>query len=35
MIPSREALQRNLDIVRDLGFVKKKIDVTKYAISAW
>ena len=31
MIPNLEALQRNVDTVRDLGFVKKKIDINKYA----
>jgi len=31
MIPDLDALQRNVDVVRELGFVKKKIDVKKYA----
>ena len=25
------ALQRNVDVVYDLGFVKKKLDIKKYA----
>ena len=31
MIPNLDALQRNVDTVHDLGFVKKKIDIKKYA----
>ena len=31
MIPDLDALQRNVDIVRELGFVKKPIDIKKYA----
>jgi sulfonate transport system substrate-binding protein len=31
LLPNMEALQRNLDATRDLGFVKNKIDVNKYA----
>lgn len=31
MLPDLEALQHNVDTVRDLGFVKKKIDIKKYA----
>jgi sulfonate transport system substrate-binding protein len=31
MIPNLDALQRNVDTVRELGFVKKKIDIKKYA----
>jgi sulfonate transport system substrate-binding protein len=31
LIPNLEALQRNVDTTRELGFVKKKIDVAKYA----
>ena len=31
LIPNLEALQRNVDTTRDLGFVKKHIDITKYA----
>ena len=31
LIPNLEALQRNIDTTRDLGFVKKKIDINKYA----
>jgi NitT/TauT family transport system substrate-binding protein len=30
MIPDLEALQRNLDMTKDLGFVKGDIDVKKY-----
>ena len=30
LIPNLEALQRNLDATQELGFVKKKIDVSKY-----
>ena len=30
LIPNVEALQRNVDTTRDLGFVKKKIDISKY-----
>jgi NitT/TauT family transport system substrate-binding protein len=31
MLPNLDALQRNVDVVRELGFVKKPIDVKKYA----
>ncbi|HEX5508989.1 MAG TPA: ABC transporter substrate-binding protein [Pseudolabrys sp.] len=31
MLPDLDALQHNVDTVRDLGFVKKKIDIKKYA----
>ncbi len=31
LMPNLEALQRNVDTTRDLGFVKKKIDVKNYA----
>src|SRR5476651_2460488 len=31
LIPNLEALQRNVDVTRELGFVKNKIDVNKYA----
>ena len=31
MLPNLEALQRNVDTTRDLGFVKNKIDIKKYA----
>ena len=31
LIPNLEALQRNVDTTRDLGFVKKKIDIKAYA----
>lgn len=30
LIPNLEALQRNVDVTQDLGFVKKKIDIKKY-----
>ena len=30
LLPNIEALQRNIDTTRDLGFVKKKIDISKY-----
>jgi len=30
MLPNLEALQKNLDMTTDLGFVKGKVDVTKY-----
>jgi sulfonate transport system substrate-binding protein len=30
LLPNMEALQRNVDTTRDLGFVKKKIDVSQY-----
>jgi len=30
LLPNIEALQRNVDMTQDLGFVKKKIDVKKY-----
>jgi NitT/TauT family transport system substrate-binding protein len=31
MLPNLEALQRNLDMTTDLGFVKGKVDVAKHA----
>jgi ABC-type nitrate/sulfonate/bicarbonate transport system substrate-binding protein len=31
MMPNLDALQRNVDVVRDLGFVKRPIDVKKYS----
>jgi NitT/TauT family transport system substrate-binding protein len=31
LLPNLEALQRNVDATRDLGFVKKPIDIKKYA----
>ncbi len=31
LLPNLEALQRNVDATRDLGFVKKKIDIKNYA----
>src|SRR5471030_862517 len=31
LLPNLEALQRNIDVTRELGFVKNKIDVNKYA----
>jgi NitT/TauT family transport system substrate-binding protein len=31
LIPNLEALQRNVDTTRDLGFVKKKIDINAYS----
>jgi sulfonate transport system substrate-binding protein len=31
LIPNLEALQRNVDVTRELGFVKKKIDINKFA----
>jgi NitT/TauT family transport system substrate-binding protein len=31
MVPNLDALQRNVDMTRDLGFVKTTIDVKKYA----
>ena len=31
LIPNIEALQRNVDTTRELGFVKKPIDISKYA----
>src|SRR5205807_8252988 len=30
MIPDLDALQRNVDMTRDLGFVKSTLDVRKY-----
>jgi len=30
LLPNVEALQRNVDMTQDLGFVKKKIDIKKY-----
>ena len=30
LLPNLDALQRNVDTTRDLGFVKKKIDIKKY-----
>jgi sulfonate transport system substrate-binding protein len=31
LLPNLEALQRNIDTTRDLGFVKKPLDIQKYA----
>jgi NitT/TauT family transport system substrate-binding protein len=31
LVPNLAALQRNVDLTRDLGFIKTNIDVTKYA----
>ena len=31
LLPNLDALQRNVDTTRDLGFVKKHIDIKKYA----
>ena len=31
MLPNLDALQRNIDITRELGFVKNKIDVKQYS----
>ena len=31
LIPNLEALQRNVDTTRELGFVKNKLDISKYA----
>ncbi len=31
MMPNLEALQRNVDTVKDLGFVKNRIDISKHA----
>jgi len=31
MMPNLEALQRNVDTVKDLGFVKNRVDVSKHA----
>ena len=31
LMPNLEALQRNIDTTRELGFVKKKIEIQKYA----
>jgi ABC-type nitrate/sulfonate/bicarbonate transport system substrate-binding protein len=31
MLPNLEALQRNVDTVKDLGFVKKRVDISKHA----
>jgi len=31
MLPDLEALQKNVDLVRDLGFVKNDLDVSRYA----
>jgi NitT/TauT family transport system substrate-binding protein len=31
LMPNLEALQRNVDTVRDLGFVKNRIDISKHA----
>jgi sulfonate transport system substrate-binding protein len=31
LIPNLEALQRNVDVVKDLGFVKKRVDISKHA----
>ena len=30
MLPNLEALQKNLDMTTDLGFVKGKVEVAKY-----
>jgi NitT/TauT family transport system substrate-binding protein len=30
-MPNLDALQRNVDTTRELGFVKKKIDIKKYS----
>jgi NitT/TauT family transport system substrate-binding protein len=30
MLPNLEALQRNLDMTTDLGFVQGKVDVAKF-----
>jgi len=30
LIPNLDALQKNVDTTRDLGFVKNKIDIKKY-----
>jgi NitT/TauT family transport system substrate-binding protein len=30
LIPNLEALQRNVDVVKDLGFVKNRIDISKH-----
>ena len=31
LMPNLEALQRNVDTVMDLGFVKKRVDISKHA----
>jgi NitT/TauT family transport system substrate-binding protein len=31
MVPNLDALQKNVDMTREMGFVKKKIDVTQYS----
>ena len=31
LLPNLDALQRNVDMTRELGFVKKKIDIKKYS----
>ena len=31
MMPNLEALQRNVDTVKDLGFVKERVDISKHA----
>ena len=31
MLPNLDALQRNVDMTHELGFVKTTLDVTKYA----
>ena len=31
LMPDLDALQRNVDTMQELGFVKKKIDIKKYA----
>lgn len=31
LLPNLDALQKNVDVVRELGFVKKKLDVKKHA----
>jgi len=30
MLPELDALQKNIDLVRDLGFVKDDLDVSQY-----
>ncbi len=31
LMPNLDALQKNVDVVRDLGFIKKKLDIRKYS----
>jgi NitT/TauT family transport system substrate-binding protein len=31
MLPNLDALHRNIDMTHDLGFIKAKLDVSKYA----